>query len=196
MDLQAYNKGVKPGHQTLIGNWQEERALLEATGQARKEPNGRKTLKRTGQRLVYHSANRNDWTSQARATHINNSRHPHPDIKPKAEPLPSRSAARHLSHVDTAKKIVADAELEMKLAREADVNAARFGHKAPFNRTRVLQTSNQTKPAYSLNGPAITLYNRNHSAHHGVTPCTGAQPFGRSTNFSKPLAEYTEKAFR
>ena len=28
MDLQAYNKGVKPGHQTLIGNWQEERALL------------------------------------------------------------------------------------------------------------------------------------------------------------------------
>jgi hypothetical protein len=91
---------------------------------------------------------------------------------------------------------MAEAEAEQARVEEIEDKATRFGGRAPLNRARALKDPTRTEPLYSLNGPAITVYSRSMEKYHGVTPTAGANIFGKSTNFSKPISEYKASAFR
>jgi hypothetical protein len=179
-----------------IGNWVEERALMELTGTSRGSKNVEKN--NTATRITGPVLMPTDYTTTTLRTHesvLNATSGP--KFMQSAQPA-HRSDRRESDRLLRARQILQEQQRAEEEKKQEELRDAGFGAKPPSNRKRALastKTLEESARDNPLHGQPITFH-----THHlatggvlGVTPTeSGVHTFSKSTYFSKPIAERHE----
>lgn len=192
--MNDYNK--TPGDPTIReGNWVEERALRDFTGNTRQYDTTDPT--QTAKRNVFHSGCPQDWSTQTGSIHHKVVHEPDANgTVSVSTALPRVSLTKKEQYLIMAQQLVDDDEVAEAKQIEDDINNTRFDGCKPMNRARALNTQGRVPAINALYEPAVTKYSADPANTDRITGIRSGNPFGKSTAFTKPDCEFTEDTNR
>lgn len=160
--INDYNK--HEGNPTVrVGNWYEERSLMDYTGLSRGTIQSAKGAGDTAKRVVEHSHNNDHhqqeqrWTSSQHAVHKRDLTN---DVTPVATLLPSRKELKTQNYYQKAQELYEEELRRKEEEKHAEALQHFSSHRPPINRQRTLQLEENIdfETQDTLSAPAITIH--------------------------------------
>ena len=185
------------GHPLIkVGNWSEERALLESTGLSR----GAAGLTQpkaipldTASRCIQHSQQLTPQQWQSTQQHqMIIGRSEEESSKIQSRENWKRENVREKKFREEAERVQAEWERENKKREEEEIKQYQFGNRPmKLNRTRIITPlSSSSSSSSSTTSDPTTL----------ISPVLSGRPseagFGKNTTFSQPIGEYRKSEWR
>lgn len=183
-----------------VGNWAEERALLEYTGISRGSAlvadKNKKNLVNTAQRITEHSEGAVEWKPTTKDFHerVLNARAGPKYIE--QTQAPRRALTREERRMEEAKQHYDAYQAHLQEQKEKELKQALYSHRPIMSRDRIIHFKQPGETLSDLNEPAVSFHLHHLGDIQGVTPLGNRNPFNKSTSFSKPIEEYTESTMR